>query len=136
MKCEVTIQNLPLPLGEGRGEGAAPIRNAPSPYPLPKGEGFDQPFTTDAAVVEQILFNLVDNASKYARSAVDRRIHVEAGRDGTQVRIAVRDHGPGIDERPWSRRMRPFGKTAQESAESAPGVGLGLALCRRLAKQL
>ncbi|HEX5471768.1 MAG TPA: ATP-binding protein, partial [Lacipirellulaceae bacterium] len=35
-----------------------------------------------------------------------------------------------------SGRMQPFSKSAQESAESAPGVGLGLALCRRLAKQL
>jgi K+-sensing histidine kinase KdpD len=32
--------------------------------------------------------------------------------------------------------MQAFGKSAQESAETAPGVGLGLALCRRLARQL
>jgi signal transduction histidine kinase len=86
--------------------------------------------------VEQILFNLVDNAAKYARDAVDRRIHVEASRSGRCVQFVVRDHGPGIDAKPWSRRMRPFRKSAQESAESAPGVGLGLALCRRLARQL
>src|SRR5205085_10581402 len=90
----------------------------------------------DQAVVEQILFNLVDNAAKYARDAEDRRIHVEAARNGKCVRLVVRDHGPGINERAWSRRMQPFGKSAQESAESAPGVGLGLALCRRLARQL
>lgn len=96
----------------------------------------DQAFTTDQAVVEQILFNLVDNAAKYARDADDRRIHVDATGNGTKVSVVVRDHGPGIDARPWSRRMQPFGKSAQESAESAPGVGLGLALCRRLARQL
>ncbi len=96
----------------------------------------DQEFTTDQGVVEQILFNLVDNASKYARVAEDRRIHVEASRNGQFVKLTVRDHGPGIDARPWSRRMQAFGKSAQESAESAPGVGLGLALCRRLARQL
>lgn len=96
----------------------------------------DQEFTTDQAVVEQILFNLVDNAAKYARDADDRRIHVDATRNGKGMQLVVRDHGPGIDARPWSRRMQPFGKSAQESAESAPGVGLGLALCRRLARQL
>ncbi|MFL6546419.1 MAG: sensor histidine kinase, partial [Candidatus Udaeobacter sp.] len=96
----------------------------------------DQEFTTDQAVVEQILFNLVDNAAKYARDAEDRRIHVEACCNGKCVQLIVRDHGPGIDGRPWSRRMQPFGKSAEESAESAPGVGLGLALCRRLARQL
>ncbi len=93
-------------------------------------------FTTDQAVVEQILFNLVDNASKYAREAADRRIHVEANLNGEFVTLTVRDHGPGMNNGFLSRPMQPFGKSAQQSAESAPGVGLGLALCRRLAKQL
>jgi signal transduction histidine kinase len=96
----------------------------------------DVEFTADMNVVEQILFNLVDNAAKYAREATDRRIHVEATRDGNWLRIAVRDHGPGINNTRSTRRMRAFGKSAQESAETAPGVGLGLALCRRLARQL
>lgn len=92
--------------------------------------------TTDQNVVEQILFNLVDNAAKYARQATDRRIHVAATRDGNWLRLTVRDHGPGIEHSRWSGQMRAFGKSAEQSAESAPGVGLGLALCRRLAKQL
>ena len=96
----------------------------------------NQEFTSDQAVVEQILFNLVDNASKYAQNAGDRRIHVEANRNGRCMRLTVRDHGPGIELHGWSRRMQPFGKSAQESADSAPGVGLGLALCRRLAREL
>jgi signal transduction histidine kinase len=98
--------------------------------------GAHQEFTTDQAVVEQILFNLVDNAAKYAREAEDRRIHIEANRDGEYMRLVVRDHGPGMKNGLWSRPMQPFGKSAQESAESAPGVGLGLALCRRLAREL
>jgi signal transduction histidine kinase len=92
--------------------------------------------TTDSNVVEQILFNLVDNAAKYAHEAPDRRIHVMASGNGQWMRLAVCDHGPGIEQRRLSRRMQPFGKSAQESAESAPGVGLGLALCGRLARQL
>jgi signal transduction histidine kinase len=86
--------------------------------------------------VEQILFNLVDNAAKYARDAADRRIHVEASRDDDWVKFIVRDHGPGMEQRRWGRAPRAFGKTAEQSAETAPGVGLGLALCRRLARQL
>ncbi|HVT29603.1 MAG TPA: HAMP domain-containing sensor histidine kinase [Lacipirellulaceae bacterium] len=96
----------------------------------------NEEFTTDQGVVEQILFNLVDNASKYARDAADRRIHVEGGRNGQFVKLEVRDHGPGIGQRHRSRHMQPFSKSAQESADTAPGVGLGLALCRRLAGQL
>jgi signal transduction histidine kinase len=100
------------------------------------GNAAHQEFTTDQAVVEQILFNLVDNAAKYAREAADKRIHVEANRNGQYVHLVVRDHGPGIKNGLWSRPTQPFEKSAQESAESAPGVGLGLALCRRLARQL
>jgi signal transduction histidine kinase len=93
-------------------------------------------FTTDLNVVEQILFNLVDNAAKYARDSTDRRIHLTANRDGQWVVFSVRDHGPGFEPRRRRKRMPAFSKSAQESAESAPGVGLGLALCRRLARQL
>jgi signal transduction histidine kinase len=96
----------------------------------------DIAFTTDQNVVEQILFNLVDNAAKYARSASDRRIHVKAQRNKGYVMFTVSDHGPGIPPRYRSGRIRPFGKSAEESAETAPGVGLGLALCGRLAREL
>jgi signal transduction histidine kinase len=87
----------------------------------------------NGSAVEQILFNLVDNACKYASAAGDRRIHLEAGcADGT-ARIRVRDHGPGIPPGERSRIFRPFRKSAHEAADTAPGVGLGLALSRRLA---
>ena len=96
----------------------------------------DQPLTTDVGVVEQILFNLVDNAAKYAGRAADRRIALTTGRDGRFVTFAVRDYGPGFVSTKQASRSAPFSKSAQEAAETAPGVGLGLALCRRLAKEL
>lgn len=138
MECLITPA---LPSGAGWGEGALPTDKAPSPgspseRPLPEEEGSKAEFTTDQAVVEQILFNLVDNAAKYACKATDRRIHVDVERNGQFVKLMVRDHGPGIKNRLGWRRLEPFGKSAQESAESAPGIGLGLALCRRLARQL
>ena len=134
MEC---VLELPLPLGEGWGERELPIDNdrAPSPCPLPEGEDFNAEFTTDQAVVEQILFNLVDNAAKYAREAHDRRIHLSAERDGQWIKLTVRDHGPGIGKQTVARST-PFAKSAQDSAESAPGVGLGLNLCQKLARQL
>jgi signal transduction histidine kinase len=91
---------------------------------------------TDPAAVEQIVFNLVDNACKYARHVADRRIHCGAVIDAGDAQLFVRDHGPGIDPQHRGRLFRPFSKSAQEAARSAPGVGLGLALCRRLAQDL
>ena len=74
-------------------------------------------FTTDLNVVEQILFNLVDNAAKYARESTDRRIQVTANRDGQWMVLAVRDHGPGIAARHRRTGTPAFGKSAQESAD-------------------
>ena len=88
----------------------------------------------NASAVEQILFNLVDNACKYAASADDKRIHVRL-RQGDGVRGDSReDHGPGV-RRPPRRLFRSFSKSAREAAHSAPGIGLGLALSRRLARE-
>lgn len=92
--------------------------------------------STDASVVEQILVNLVDNAAKYARGAEDRRIHLDLEADGMRLSLSVRDHGPGLPRRAVRRLFRPFSKSALDAAQSAPGVGLGLALSRRLARAL
>jgi len=90
----------------------------------------------DASAVEHILFNLVDNACKYAASASNRAIHVEAGRKANQAMVSVRDHGPGVTKRDTPRLFRPFCKSARDAANSKPGVGLGLALSRRLARSM
>jgi signal transduction histidine kinase len=95
-----------------------------------------QILATDPGAVEQILFNLVDNACKYAARAADQRIHLRVTRDKDRIRFAVVDHGPGIAPDVRGRLFRPFCKSSQEAANSAPGVGLGLALSLRLAREL
>jgi len=90
--------------------------------------------SADAAAVEQILSNLIDNACKYAASASDRRLHLQLTAGRSQVAFAVRDHGPGIAPAGLRKLFVPFSKSAAQAATSAPGVGLGLALCRRLAR--
>ncbi len=91
---------------------------------------------TDPGPMEQILFNLVDNACKYAASGVPRAIHLTAVLEPKAVHLQVRDHGPGVDARVRARLFTPFSKSAEDAATSAPGVGLGLSLSRRLARSL
>jgi signal transduction histidine kinase len=91
----------------------------------------------DLTAVEQILFNLVDNACKYGRRANGQNIiHLEADTDGPTALLRIRDHGRGISKSEERRLFRPFEKSAAEAAHTAPSVGLGLALCRKLSRAL
>lgn len=91
---------------------------------------------TDPGVVEQILFNLVDNCCKYGRTETAQSVQLAASLVGDRVEIAVSDHGPGVAPQQLKKLFRPFSKSDREAARSAPGVGLGLALSRRMARQL
>ena len=103
-------------------------------------EGTDAAFSTrvrvDSSAVEQVLFNLVDNACKYAAAGGDKQLHLGArAGDGLAV-LSLRDHGPGIPKGESRRLFQPFCKSARDAANSAPGVGLGLALSRRRARRM
>jgi signal transduction histidine kinase len=91
----------------------------------------------DALAVEQVLFNLTDNACKYAAPDSDpQELHLSVVVEGGEVRFTLRDFGPGLSIQARKKLFQPFAKSATEAAHSAPGVGLGLALCRRLAREL
>ncbi|MBN2496190.1 MAG: HAMP domain-containing histidine kinase [Deltaproteobacteria bacterium] len=91
---------------------------------------------TDAEGIERILFNLVDNACKYASATDDRSIRLQARRTCEGAEIAICDAGPGIENGLRRKLFAPFSKSAEEAAGGAPGVGLGLALSSKLARRL
>ncbi len=84
----------------------------------------------DPQAVERILANLADNARKYGRPPFALTITSTARR----VTLALSDHGPGLAPDARARLFTPFARSAEAAAGDAPGVGLGLALCRRLAR--
>jgi signal transduction histidine kinase len=91
----------------------------------------------DPLAVEQIFFNLTDNACKYAAPAAQKRVlEWSVRKEATAVIFLFRDYGPGLTVSARRQLFQPFAKSASEAAHSAPGVGLGLALCRRLAREL
>ena len=91
----------------------------------------------DTTAVEQIIFNLVDNACKYASGeGCGHVIELRGIKKGKGVAFQICDEGPGIKRSEHRKLFRAFHKSAQEAAHSKPGVGLGLALCRRLARAL
>ena len=96
----------------------------------------DVSISTQPAAVEQIVFNLVDNACKYGVPSTSGEIKISANLNGGTVCVAVTDDGPGVSSSGVREMFRPFHKSDQDAASTAPGVGLGLALSRRLAQSI
>jgi len=95
-----------------------------------------EPLRVDPDAIGQILANLVDNAAKYARGQEPATISlIAAARDGSLV-LTVRDHGPGVPDEQARAIFAPFERGGRDSADPIPGVGLGLALSRGLARDM
>lgn len=81
----------------------------------------------DFVLAEQALFNLLDNAAKYAPAG--GLIGVQALNAGAEVQIVVRDEGPGLLETDLDRIFDKFYRTDAGDRRRA-GTGLGLAIAR------
>ena len=82
----------------------------------------------DALLIERVLVNLLENASKYTPPG--SRISLAAEVIGDQLSVSVSDNGPGLAV---GREEAVFQKFTRGERESAtPGVGLGLAICRAI----
>jgi len=90
----------------------------------------DAEVETDPVLIERILRNLVDNAMKYT---VRGSITLSAEGVGSTVRFAVRDTGPGIASQERERIFEEFYQIGNPERDRAHGLGLGLAIVRRLA---
>jgi len=92
--------------------------------------------TTDVDAVGQILLNLVDNACKYAPDAPDRTVRLRVDHEEGRVAVSVEDGGPGVPAVHARTIFAPFERCRASAEDAAPGVGLGLALARGLARSL
>jgi two-component system phosphate regulon sensor histidine kinase PhoR len=86
--------------------------------------------TTDRPKLVQALGNLLDNAAKFSPAGTP--IDIDAAIAGDEVRISVRDHGPGISPEHWSRVFERFYKVDRARPREAGGFGLGLAITKHL----
>jgi signal transduction histidine kinase len=92
------------------------------------------PARYDRDALLQVLFNLVDNAIKYARDAQERS---RRSADARGRRCgAVRDSGPGVPERHLARIFEPFYRGERELTRRHKGTGIGLALVRGLVERM
>jgi PAS domain S-box-containing protein len=84
----------------------------------------------DPTRLEQVLVNLLDNATKY--TPIGGKIELRAEREGDDAVLRVRDDGFGIGDDILPHLFEPFTQAKQSLARSAGGLGLGLAVTRRL----
>jgi signal transduction histidine kinase len=92
----------------------------------------------DPRRVEQALSLLVENAVKFTDAGCVRvTVSTEAGgRDGPRLRYEVADTGPGFAPEALGRLFDPFVQADGSATRRHGGVGIGLALCRRLAEAM
>ncbi|HSV00402.1 MAG TPA: sensor histidine kinase KdpD [Roseiarcus sp.] len=93
----------------------------------------DLPFVRgDDKLLEQVVFNLIDNAHKYAGES-GAAIH--ARQEGDEIVLAVTDEGPGIKAAELERIFEKFYRGGRADGRKA-GTGLGLSISRRLVEAM
>jgi two-component system sensor histidine kinase KdpD len=86
----------------------------------------------DANLLEQVLFNLLDNAHKYGGGG---RVIVHARPEGANVLVSVTDEGPGIKPNDLERVFEKFYRGGRADGRRA-GTGLGLSISRGLVEAM
>ena len=86
----------------------------------------------DRDKVTQVLTNLVTNAVKFTPNGGKVRIFLESVESGYWLQVGVSDNGPGIPPEEAGRIFDEFYQISHPGREKAKGVGLGLAICKKL----
>lgn len=85
----------------------------------------------DSQQIEQVIINLVVNASHAIEKCANPVVQVSASARGGNVLIGVNDNGPGIPEDIVAQIWNPFFTTKS----AGKGTGLGLSICKRIAEE-
>ncbi len=91
------------------------------------------PVSGDRQRIEQVVSNLVGNAIKHSPDGTP--VEIEAAADGEYVRVAVIDHGSGIEPKFLARLFEPFTQAGSDSSRES-GLGLGLYIVRGLVEAM
>ena len=83
----------------------------------------------DEKQIRRLLVNLITNARQALEGREQGQIVVRAQREHDKLLLSVEDNGPGVSDEVRYRLFEPLTTTR------AKGLGLGLALCRRIAEK-
>lgn len=82
----------------------------------------------DASWLEQVIINVLQNASDALEDSGNGNILISVDRSGEKVTLTVKDNGPGMDSETLEKIFIPFFTTRKQ------GSGIGLSLCRQIMK--
>lgn len=89
--------------------------------------------TIDEESLRYIMINLIDNAIKYNKP--NGSIHIECHKNGNKIAIIVEDTGIGISKDVLKKIFEPFYRAESHRSRETGGVGLGLALVKKLVER-
>lgn len=96
----------------------------------------EHPLSGPAPLLEQLLSRLLDNALKFTQTGCVEVVVAARERAHGTVSLLVRDTGPGIDPAQLTSVFQPFAVGGDPRTRASQGVGLGLAICQRIAQHL
>lgn len=83
----------------------------------------------DQGKIKQVILNIIDNAIKYTKEGF---IKVTLGREGNNLRVAVKDSGVGISPQVLPHLFEKFTRAPDASKTNILGTGLGLYVAKRM----
>jgi two-component system phosphate regulon sensor histidine kinase PhoR len=89
-------------------------------------------FYADGTRLEEVLYNLLDNAVKFSRE--NGQIHLQATRRGSDIVLSVADNGLGIGKEHLPRIFERFYRADKARSRELGGTGLGLAIVKHIAQ--
>lgn len=88
------------------------------------------PVPFDNTLMQEVFYNLIDNAIKF--TPADSSVRITAQKETDKVVISIEDHGPGIMPDEVNKLFEKYYRGRQLTSER--GLGLGLAICRSIIK--
>jgi signal transduction histidine kinase len=132
----LTLERAPLDLGAVVQAAIETVREAASARGVSfhtTGADDPLPLVGDAQRLQQVIWNLLDNAVKFSGEGACIRIDVQQRRG--EVEVAVADNGPGIAPAFLPHVFEEFRQADDSMTRAHGGLGLGLAIARRIVQQ-
>ncbi len=93
----------------------------------------EQPVDGDETHLQNVVFNLIDNALKYCTT--EPEIHILTRTSGMEMRMEISDNGVGISKESLKRIFEKFYRVPTGNVHDVKGFGLGLSYVRKVIEQ-